>query len=166
MPRSVDLTGQKFGKLTVLEKAGLIKYQVYWYCECVCGAWALVRTADLRNGHAKSCGCGKHREGAANGNFKHGGRVGGKTSAELRSWQSMREFYPDEIVFEWNDFTNFFRDMGFKPSSKHVLARHDIREPHGPTNTYWRNPQNEKRERMQRDSDPNLCVNIRELLFN
>lgn len=53
-----DLTGQKFGKLTVLnknvEKSGK---NSYWDCICECGNIATVSRCNLRNGHTKSCGC-------------------------------------------------------------------------------------------------------------
>lgn len=63
MPRHVDLCGQRFGRLTVIEKAdpwvsptnGSTKGQ--WRCKCDCGSEVLVVTSRLRNGTTKSCGC-------------------------------------------------------------------------------------------------------------
>lgn len=54
-----DLTGQKFGKLTVIK---LHHYneksrQYYWECKCDCGGTATVYSGHLKNGHTKSCGC-------------------------------------------------------------------------------------------------------------
>ena len=37
MPKLVDLTGQRFGKLTVLKKAPSRNGKVYWLCQCDCG---------------------------------------------------------------------------------------------------------------------------------
>lgn len=49
----VDLTGQKFGRLTVISWLGDGK----WNCKCDCGNEVQVLTYNLRNGNTKSCGC-------------------------------------------------------------------------------------------------------------
>lgn len=59
MGKSVDLTGRKYGKLTVLHKtserdsAGC----VMWECQCECGTIKLFSTNVLNSGKVKSCGC-------------------------------------------------------------------------------------------------------------
>lgn len=58
MSKPINLTGQKFGKLTVVEEA-YRKKNVYWKCICDCGTEVIVRGADLRNGHSVSCGCAR-----------------------------------------------------------------------------------------------------------
>lgn len=55
----IDLTGQHFNHLTVLEDDGLINGQLFWKCQCDCGKIISVRSADIRSGHTKSCGCVK-----------------------------------------------------------------------------------------------------------
>lgn len=62
MSRALDLTNQKFGKLTALERAPKQgdKY-TRWKCICDCGNYATVRTDYLRNGHTSSCGCEKNK---------------------------------------------------------------------------------------------------------
>ena len=67
-----DLTGQTFGKLTVIERADsrLDKYGrkvAYWRCKCLCGKVTEVRGAELTSGHTKSCGCG-----IAESSYRHG----------------------------------------------------------------------------------------------
>lgn len=57
--RSLDLTGQKFGKLTVLHRAPNQGRRTMWECECECGNITEVRTENLKNGHTTSCGCKK-----------------------------------------------------------------------------------------------------------
>ncbi len=55
---SIDLTGQKYGKLTVLERVENIGYgQVSWLCQCDCGNKTIVTSNALRSGNTKSCGC-------------------------------------------------------------------------------------------------------------
>lgn len=58
---AIDLTGQKFNKLTVLERdwsypTGTGK-GVYWKCLCDCGNIKSIRTDKIRKGIVKSCGC-------------------------------------------------------------------------------------------------------------
>lgn len=51
-----DLTGQKFGKLTVISRAeNTIGDKAKWKCLCECGNIAYVTTNDLKKQH--SCGC-------------------------------------------------------------------------------------------------------------
>ena len=62
MAKQIDLTGQKFGRLTVLKREGVgyrnngQKYRT-WLCECECGNEIVVRTSYLTLGETKSCGC-------------------------------------------------------------------------------------------------------------
>jgi hypothetical protein len=55
---ALDLTGQQFGKLTVVERAGSNAGQsATWLCRCECGReTATATTAALRNGNTTSCG--------------------------------------------------------------------------------------------------------------
>jgi len=56
LPR--DLTGQKFGKLTVLERDGkLNSNKTAWRCQCSCGTIKTMKQNSLVSGCANSCGC-------------------------------------------------------------------------------------------------------------
>ncbi len=57
--RTLDLTGKKFGKLTVVEQCESKKGRVYWKCRCDCDENKFVEIASmmLMNGKTKSCGC-------------------------------------------------------------------------------------------------------------
>lgn len=58
MPAFIDLTGQKFGRLTVLRRAPDVKKgQPRWECLCECGNPSTVDAGHLRSGATKSCGC-------------------------------------------------------------------------------------------------------------
>ena len=57
MSKLIDLTGQRFGRLVVVEMAERKKGKTYWRCRCDCGEIKDVRGACLRKGRAKSCGC-------------------------------------------------------------------------------------------------------------
>lgn len=54
----VDLTGQRFGRLTAIAPAGKTKSGNYlWDCVCDCGAHTVVASGGLRSGEIVSCGC-------------------------------------------------------------------------------------------------------------
>ena len=57
--KKLDLTGQRFGKLTVLEPAENIGSRTAWLCRCDCGTDITVTTRQLRAGLRTSCGCDK-----------------------------------------------------------------------------------------------------------
>lgn len=59
----IDLTGQKFNKLSVIEKADFEKYKgnTTWKCMCDCGTITYATTHELKTNKTKSCGCQRHR---------------------------------------------------------------------------------------------------------
>ena len=62
MPKNIDLTGQKYGRLTAISSVGIRqesskKIIIYWNCQCDCGNIVLVSIGNLRSGKQKSCGC-------------------------------------------------------------------------------------------------------------
>lgn len=67
MGKIKDITGQKFGKLTVLEQAGYytssggLKY-IQWKCQCDCGNICYIPGKSLKNGKTQSCGCLKREK--------------------------------------------------------------------------------------------------------
>lgn len=75
MSKIIDLTGQKFGKYTVLKrdetKPKGKTCKVYWICQCDCGTIKSVRGDSLKSGAIISCGC------------EHKKRVSEKTTIDL-----------------------------------------------------------------------------------
>ena len=65
MSKLIDLTGKKFGKLTVIERNNSFKKVVRWVCKCDCGNIKIVRGYCLKDGSTISCGCllGKRNKG-------------------------------------------------------------------------------------------------------
>ncbi len=55
--RKLDLTGQRYGKLTVLGPAPNVGTRTAWRCRCDCGRETTVTSGHLRSGHTSSCGC-------------------------------------------------------------------------------------------------------------
>ena len=57
MAKAKDLTGMKFGRLTVIERAENKGKKVAWLCQCECGNEKVVRGSDLKGDKVVSCGC-------------------------------------------------------------------------------------------------------------
>lgn len=58
MPYVAKLVGKRFGRLTVIERAGTHKFGfAIWRCQCDCGNETTATTGALRSGHKGSCGC-------------------------------------------------------------------------------------------------------------
>lgn len=57
--KAIDLTKQKFGRLTVIERDYSRKSNAgaYWLCQCECGNIVSVLSGNLKKGATKSCGC-------------------------------------------------------------------------------------------------------------
>ena len=123
MIRAIDLVGQVFGRLTVLERVGSDKSgHVTFRCRCDCGNERIVVGKDLRTGHRKSCGCLS--------SIKHGHTKGDKPTITYQAWVNMRRRCSDKnnpsycnygrrgvkVCKRWqNSFENFLADMGEGP---------------------------------------------------
>lgn len=72
MAYKIDLTGHKYGKLTVIEFAGNgHRRESLWKCQCDCGNTRIVTGSHLRTGHTSSCGC-KSKDRIGTLNYKTG----------------------------------------------------------------------------------------------
>jgi hypothetical protein len=142
-----DLTGQKFGKLTVkhLSLERDLGGRCKWVCLCECGKEKTVMSWNLVAKKTVSCGC---QGVSGKSNLKHG-KV--KTS-EYKSWSSLKErclninnpAYPRyggrgiSVCERWlNSFENFYADMGPKPSPSHSIERVENSGNYEPSNCIW-----------------------------
>lgn len=63
MGKLIDLTGRRFGRLTVLGREGIYKspnqetFLLTWRCRCDCGNETVVVANNLKFGRTRSCGC-------------------------------------------------------------------------------------------------------------
>jgi hypothetical protein len=57
MAHAIDLAGQHFGRLVVLERAPNQNGRVFWNCKCECGNVCTSPGETLRDGRTRSCGC-------------------------------------------------------------------------------------------------------------
>lgn len=60
MPKIIDLTVKRFGKLTVIKESGRDKWGNKMYlCKCSCGNEKIIKVRLLVTGKTTSCGCKK-----------------------------------------------------------------------------------------------------------
>lgn len=60
MANLIDLTGRRFGRLTVISRSANRKGLAVWECQCECGNITEVYGNNLRRGYTQSCGCYRH----------------------------------------------------------------------------------------------------------
>lgn len=71
MGKVKDITGQRFGKLTVIKHIGKNANNTsLWLCKCDCCNFTEVLKTNLSNDHTRSCGCLRH-ESLMKQNAKH-----------------------------------------------------------------------------------------------
>jgi hypothetical protein len=146
MGRFRDLSGERFGRLLVLQKNGYNKHhQLYWLCECDCGNRKNVLGCVLSRGDTNSCGC-LHKERMTE-IFKTHGKAG---SSIYAIWRSMIQRCYDKncdvyyryggrginVCNKWQTFEGFYEDMGDKPKGK-SLERLDNDGDYCPENVIW-----------------------------
>lgn len=144
--------GKTFNSLTLIgvTKVGN-KYPGIYRCEC--GNECFKDMSQVRSGKYKSCGC-LGNEYRSRAHTKHGQSKGKGTSEspEYVSWRAMRERCTNTnsssyanyggrgitVCERWMDsFSNFFEDMGAKPTPKHTLDRVDNEKGYNPNNCVW-----------------------------
>lgn len=142
MSNFIDLTGQVFGRLTVLYRSGSFPdKQAGWTCSCECGNTTRVPSNALRRGNTKSCGCLKVDHLRQHGLSKHSGYT---------SWTSMldRCLNPKYVAYKhyggrgitvcdrWLKLENFIEDMGERPPG-FSLERLDGNKGYSKDNCVW-----------------------------
>ena len=56
VPKALDITGQRFGKLLAIKKVNSKNGKTYWLCQCDCGEYKEIQTCHLTSGVTQSCG--------------------------------------------------------------------------------------------------------------
>lgn len=88
----IDLIGDKYGRLTVVEFDRLQNRKTYWKCTCDCGLTVIATGNNLRSGNTKSCGCLRKDTAKETGfnNSVHGESHGNRTRL-YTIWCGMRQ---------------------------------------------------------------------------
>lgn len=94
MPKKYDMTGQVYGRLTVLEKFDVQGTHARYRCRCECGRETIVRGAELRIGSTKTCGgagCKGSKMEAKKDCFAYLQRQGGAVCTALTEMKCLKE---------------------------------------------------------------------------
>lgn len=102
MNQKIELTGQKFSKLVVVDYSHSTKNGTYWNCVCECGHTDKVNSRNLRNGAVKSCGCSRL---GINKMEKHGLWKNKPSYKTLHVWVRRNFTQPRECVACGNEET-------------------------------------------------------------
>lgn len=174
MSKIKDITGQRFGRLTVfsfVEKRITNNSRGYfWDCKCDCGKTKIINSSSLIRGAAKSCGCLKREalsKAMISRNTTHGQSI---ITSEYRCWQSMKtrcfnknsknyKHYGGRgitVCERWLKFKNFFEDMRRKTTKTHSLERVDNNGIYCKENCKWATKEEQINNRR---STHNITIN-------
>lgn len=150
MPKLIDLTGIRFGRLIVDGISHRNNRKVIlWDCTCECGNKIKTYAPLLKSGNTKSCGC-LQKEIVSNIKTKHAksrdplnkiyramkDRCLNKNNERYSSYGGRGITICDRWLGEFG-FENFISDMGDRPSPNHSIDRINNDDGYHPENCRW-----------------------------
>ncbi len=133
----IDMLGQRFGRLTIIEKAENSKTgHTRWLCQCDCGNKIIVLTTNLRRGCTQSCGCYR-MECQSKRKKTHG--MSKRKDSIYATWAAMKQRCNNsnakafplyggrgiKVCDRWNSFENFLADMGERPRGMSIHRKNN-----------------------------------------
>lgn len=153
MPKVLNITNQRFGRLVVRAKTALRQNRrIIWRCNCDCGNRVKVSASDLVSGYVKSCGCLKREALPPPPQIRHGYTSRKYVPRVYRCWIDIiqrcenpnNKFYKDyggrgiKVCKRWrNDFVAFLADVGEPPVGKSIDRYPNNNGGYKPSNVRW-----------------------------
>lgn len=143
MPKKLDLTGRKYGQLTVIKEHGKDHRGYTWLCKCDCGEENIIAVGDdLRSGHKTSCGClrwqGTPKHGLSDSAIRQA-YYNMKKRCDHPKNKSYKNYGGRGITYceKWKTFKGFLDDMLESYEVGLSLDRIDVNGNYNKENCRW-----------------------------